>query len=196
MKILKKKYAFLLKIFLYLVKYIMNIKIFKNETKNINKKIFFLMTPTYATFCPKKIISHFITGNKLYEIMKNHLPKIKWNKFTQSIRSYSVILVNPSPKCFRRIIQYIPKKTNIPLIKERNGIEIFNPYLNFKYGMFRIYGLNPHNINNNNMYVNSKYYVANGYKNVKELKKSCKNNRIKGYSNLKRKELIFLLMKL
>ena len=169
----------------------MNNKIFKNEPLNINKLLFFMMKPSHSISHPKNIITHFITGNKLYEIMKNHLPRVRWNKNSQSVRYYSVFDKNPPPKFKKYRIRHIRlnETHNFNFYRERNGIEILNPFKNFRYDSKKIFGIDLNN-------VNIKFYKQNGRKNVKQLKKSCKQNQVKGYSRLTRKELIWTLMKI
>lgn len=150
----------------------MNIKTFKDKKPNINKLIFFGITPTYSTRCPKSIISHYITGNKLYEIMKNNkITNIIWIESRDYIFRYRINKIPKRKNIIANYFFYKPNRTkhryNIQL--EKSGIEVLG---------------NLHNKNDYN-------YLTN-----KKLKKICKWNGLKGYSNLNRKNLIKLLMKL
>lgn len=150
----------------------MNIKIFKDKKPNINKLIFFGITPTYSTRCPKSIISHYITGNKLYEIMKhNRISKLIWCDCRNYIFRYRINKIPKRENVIAHYIRKIPNRTN----------HIYNKGLE-KYGI-EVLG-NLHNRSANN-------YLTN-----KKLKKICKYNGLKGYSHLNRKNLIKLLMKL
>lgn len=149
----------------------MNIKLFKDKKPNINKLIFFGITPTYSIRCPKSIISHYITGNKLYEIMRNNrISNIVWCDHRDYIFRYKI---NKIPKRVNVIAHYIlkkPNKINKNYFKlEKSGIEVL--------GNLKCKGV--------------RSYLTN-----KKLKKICKWNGLKGYSNLNRKNLIKLLMKL
>ena len=147
-------------------------KIFKDKKPNINKLIFFGITPTYSTRCPKSIISHYITGNKLYEIMKhNRITNIVWFEYREYIFRYRI---NKIPKRVNVIAHYIRK---IP----KRAIGSYNTEL--KKSGIEVLG----NLNNRS----GRNYLTN-----KKLKKICKWNGLKVYSNLNRKNLIKLLMKL
>ena len=148
-------------------------KIFKDKKPNINKLIFFGITPTYSTRCPKSIISHYITGNKLYEIMKNNrVSKLIWIYSRNYIFRYRINKIPKRENVIAHYIRKIPNRTNHGFYNK--GLE--------KYGI-EVLG-NLHNKNDYN-------YLTN-----KKLKKICKWNRLKGYSNLNKKDLIKLLMKL
>lgn len=147
-------------------------KIFKDKKPNINKLIFFGITPTYSTRCPKSIISHYITGNKLYEIMKhNKITNLVWIDSRDYIFRYRINKIPKSVNVIAHYIRKIPKRTKGRYNTElkKSGIEVLG---------------NLHNKNDYN-------YLTN-----KKLKKICKWNGLKGYSNLNKKDLIKLLMKL
>lgn len=147
-------------------------KIFKDKKPNINKLIFFGITPTYSTRCPKSIISHYITGNKLYEIMKhNRITNIVWVDCRDYIFRYRINKIPKRVNVIAHYIRKIPKRTKGRYNTElkKSGIEVLG---------------NLHNKNDYN-------YLTN-----KKLKKICKWNGLKGYSNLNKKDLIKLLMKL
>jgi len=150
----------------------MNMKIFKDKKPNINKLIFFGITPTYSTRCPKSIISHYITGNKLYEIMKhNRITNIVWVDCRDYIFRYRINKIPKRVNVIAHYIRKIPKRTKGRYNTElkKSGIEVLG---------------NLHNKNDYN-------YLTN-----KKLKKICKWNGLKGYSNLNKKDLIKLLIKL
>lgn len=147
-------------------------KIFKDKKPNINKLIFFGITPTYSTRCPKSIISHYITGNKLYEIMKhNRITNIVWVDCRDYIFRYRINKIPKRVNVIAHYIRKIPKRTKGRYNTElkKSGIEVLG---------------NLHNKNDYN-------YLTN-----KKLKKICKWNGLKGYSNLNKKDLIKLLIKL
>ena len=145
----------------------MNIKIFKDKKPHLNKLVFFNMTPTYSFLCPKSIITHFITGNKLYEIMRNNrLGKLVWIEDGEYIFRYNIYQIPKKQNIVSRYIRKIPKRTRH---LEKNKIDLLG---NLKYK-------------------NKDNYITN-----KKLKELCKINGLHGYSNLNRKSLICLLMKL
>lgn len=98
----------------------MNNKIFKDKKQNFNKLIFFKKTPTYSTRCPKSIISHYITGNKLYEIMKNNrIGGLRWDMNYSIISRYKIYKIPKRQNINHIIASYIrikPKKTNNEII--------------------------------------------------------------------------------
>ena len=154
----------------------MNIKLFKDKKPNFNKLIFFGITPTYSTRCLKSIISHYITGNKLYEIMKhNRISNLVWIDSRDYIFRYRIHKIPTRPNIIAKYIRKKPNRTNhryryYNYIKlEKSGIEVLG---------------NLHDKSNRN-------YLTN-----KKLKKICKWNGLKGYSNLNKKDLIKLLIKL
>ena len=84
----------------------MNVKIFKDKKHYLYKQIFFKITHTYSTRCPKSIISHYITGNKLYEIMKhNRIGELRWCESASFIYRYN--------------LHRIPKRQNIIRVYKR-----------------------------------------------------------------------------
>ena len=91
----------------------MNKKIFKDKKLYFNKLLFFKITPTYSTRCPKSIISHFITGNKLYEIMKNNrIGKLKWCNNTEKILRYNIYKIPKRQNIIRRYTRIKPNRIN------------------------------------------------------------------------------------
>ena len=91
----------------------MNTKIIKDKKLNFNKLLFFKITPTYSTRCPKSIISHFITGNKLYEIMKhNRIGKLKWCENTKKILRYNIYKIVKRQNIIRRYTRIKPNRIN------------------------------------------------------------------------------------
>jgi len=149
----------------------MNIKTFKDKKPNINKLIFFGITPTYSTRCPKSIISHYITGNKLYEIMKhNRIGQLRWCECRDYIYRYNLHRIPKRQNIIMTYKRIKPNRINKNYVKlEKSGIEVL--------GNLKCRGV--------------RSYLTN-----KKLKKICKWNGLKGYSNLNKKDLIKLLMKL
>ena len=89
----------------------MNIKIFKDKKHYLYKHIFFNITPTYSTLCPKYIISHFITGNKLYEIMKhNRIGQLRWCKSASFIYRYNLHRIPDRPNIIKTYKRIKPKR--------------------------------------------------------------------------------------
>lgn len=151
-------------------------KIFKDKKPNINKLIFFGITPTYSTRCPKSIISHYITGNKLYEIMKhNKITNLVWCECRDYIFRYRINKIPKRVNVIAHYIRKIPKRTN-------HDYRYYN-YIKLNKSGIEVLG-------------NLKCRGVHNYLTNKKLKKICKWNGLKGYSNLNRKNLIKLLMKL
>tara|TARA_R110002110_G_scaffold5358_9_gene27751 strand:+ start:1068 stop:1478 length:411 start_codon:yes stop_codon:yes gene_type:complete len=136
----------------------MNINLFKDKKHNINKLMFFKMTPTYSTGCIKSIITHYITGNKLYEIMRNNrVSNLIWCNDYNFIYKYNIEKIPKRQNIIRKYTRIIPNKIYYYKTQlEKNGIEVLG---------------------------NLKDRNKDAYLTNKKLKNICKNNGLHGYSN-------------